>query len=233
MSTDYRTRQRTLARDLVAGAANASVVPILGDFRNDPALCLTAVSFIEGEIASAIETRLIQRLRRIEPDHHYYRPDELHLTVKGVRVIHHPPNFDERDIQRVDGCFGAIIPDYAPIPFALEQVVRFPTSLAVVATSPQRFGDLVQALDRGLEDVGVPDDKRYASNEVFFGNVSFCRFTSQPSPEFLEAAAELDDPGLGDLIVDRVSLVVCNAVCAVESRRIRATYDLDGGSRLS
>ena len=92
--------------------------------------------------------------------------------------------------------------------------------------SNETLRDLILALDKGLKEIGVPDNKKYFSNELFFGNISVCRFTKKPSQEFLDKIRELKDINIGELLVKEISLVACNEVCNPNSRKIVGTYRL-------
>lgn len=224
----YPRQQRAMLHKLLAGA-DVSVVPITTNHRTDPARCLTTVAFPSAELAARIEDTLITPLRNLEPVHHYYHRDELHLTLKGVQVISNPPTYSDADIAAVDAMLRSRIPQHAPIPFQLERLVRFPTSLALFATSPAAFGTLVQDLDQALTRIGVPDNKRYVSNTVFFGNITLCRLTQKPSPAFEALATSLMNTDLGHMLVTEATLLTGNAVCARESRIIVNRYRFGNG----
>lgn len=221
----YREEQRSMIRQILSGSSKVSIVAPRVDFRADPARCLTAVALLPDALAQQTHSQLIAPLAAIEPHQFFYRPGEMHLTIKGVRVIADPPTFDEADVKAVDAMLGKRIPQHPAITFALEEVVAFPASLAISATSEGNFGELVRDLDAGLIEVGVPDNKRYVSDRVFFGSITFCRFTSTPSAAFLEKAKQLVID-LPDFEVKLISLIDCNAVCAEDTRRIINRYEL-------
>jgi hypothetical protein len=219
----YREEQRAMIRAILNGNSNVSVVPQKVDYRNDPAMCLTTVALLPRDLAQTIETQLILPLKALEPDHFYYDLEEMHLTVKGVQVIADPPTFTRADIEAVDRVMAERIPRHRPIAFQLEQVATFTTSLALTATSEADFGELVRDLDAGLKEVGVPDNKCYISDYIFFGSISFCRFRHAPSSHFLDSARDLKLT-INNFLVESVSLISCNAVCAVSSRKIWNQY---------
>ena len=68
-----------------------------------------------------------------------------------------------------------------PLSFAIHGPVCFPTSIVLRAFGTLEHRNAVRLLDRELELEGIPDDKVYASNDVFIGNITLCRFTSIPS----------------------------------------------------
>lgn len=223
----YRREQHDLVHQMIDGHGNPSIMPIQSDFRSDPAICLSAISFLPKHLAERVHQMLIQPLRQLEPQHHYYLPSELHLTVKAVQVVSDPPTFGPDEEARVDGLFTQLLPDAEPMSFHLAETVRFPTSLALIAYASTSFGRLVRKLDQGLKHIGVPDNKRYVSDRVFFGNVSVCRFREPPSERFLHLAEEtLFGIDFGMLELEDVCLLAMNGVCAEDSRRVINTYHL-------
>lgn len=62
----------------------------VSDYTDDERICLTAIAFVGNELAHKLEP-FIAKLRAISPQHHYYNPDALHLTIQNVRVIASPP----------------------------------------------------------------------------------------------------------------------------------------------
>jgi 2'-5' RNA ligase len=229
----YRELQKQAVNQLRVGSGQnlrASVVPIRSDYRTDSAMCLTSVAFLPDDIAHDIHRKIVQPLEEIEPDHHYYSPDSMHITVKNIRTIHNPPRFTEADVRKVDRLFGGLIPEHPSFSFWLEEVVPFPTSVSLIAYSDLKLRDLVRALDAGLNKIGVPDNKQYVSDGVYFGNVTLCRYTRQPSRKFSDALEQMTHVYKGVLKVEVIHLITCNSVCAPESSRILHSYRLRGSS---
>jgi 2'-5' RNA ligase len=227
MSESYRDHQRRIVNQLRNGTASkASIVPMRAEHATDPAVCLTSVVFVPTEMGQQIYHTLVEPLQAIEPGHHYYRPEAMHLTIKNVRRINDPPRFTQADIHRVDQLFSRLIPRHASFFLSLEEVVSFATSAAMIGYSDERLGKLVQALDAGLKRIGLPDDKQYVSDTVFFGNVTLCRYGRQPSGQFFERLSQLAEAYRGILPVKEIDLISCNAVCLPESRTAWQSYRL-------
>ena len=227
----YRELQRRVVKELRAGSEHtprASVIPLLPDYRTDPAICLTSVSFVPEAMGRDIHRTIIEPLRAIEPEHHYYSPASMHITIKNVRSVHHPPQFTEEEIEKVNRLFRGLIPRHPSLAFFLEELVAFRTSVSLIGYCDERLKDLVLTLDAGLNEIGVPDDKRYVSSTVFFGNVTLCRFVRQPSGAFFEAVERMARVYRNELRVETVHLITCNSACAPESRNILYLYDLCG-----
>ena len=231
---DYRKLQKQLVDRLRIGAerldGQASVVPMQTDYRHDPATALTSVVFVPADLGREICQTIIEPLQAIEPEHYYYPPESLHLTIKNIRTVHYPPRFTTADTSQVDRLFRRILPQQQSFSIWLQELIPFSTSLALVAYRIERLPHLVQTLDAGLREIGLPDDRRYLSDQVFFGNVTVCRYVRPPSIKFLQAAEVMAHLYQRELRVEAVHLITCNAVCAPETRKVVAAYPLKPAS---
>jgi hypothetical protein len=229
MPDTYRELQKRAVNLLRAGShrnSGASVVPIQSDYKTDTAMCLTSVAFLPADVGQDVCRRIVGPLKAIEPDHHYHLPDSMHITIKNIRTIHNPPLFTQADVRKVDRLFAELIPQRPSIFFWLEEIVSLQTSAALIAYSDVGLRDLVRALDAGLNEIGVPDNKQYVSDDVYFGNVTLCRYTRPPSKEFCDAVEGMAHTYKKTLKVEAVHLITCNAVCAPESRKVFQSYKL-------
>lgn len=227
----FKDQQKRLVDQLKNGSAAklnqiASIVPIQANHRTNPALALTSVIFIPEGMAQEIYQAVVEPLRAIEPEHYYYPPETMHLTIKNVRKVNDPPRFIETDIKKVDQLFRRIIPQYGAFSISLEELVPFATSVALIGYADERFQTLIQALDTGLREIGLPDDKKYVSDTLFFGNITICRFTHPPSPAFFKEIDRLTYRFKAELPVQQIALITCNAVCLPETRTVWHTYTL-------
>ncbi len=227
---DYITEQKAIIQqmkdDMQQAQNQLSIVEIKSDYENDDAISLTSVVFVPQNIALEISKQIIEPLKVIEPHHFYYSEDLLHITIKNIRKMHKPPRFTDSDIVKVNKLFNQIIPKFKSFNFHLEGLLLFPTSVSLIGYCNETFRELIQALDNGLKDIGLPDDKKYISDSVFFGNITFCRFTQKPSLDFENKVKELENVGIGEIPVSEINLVTCNAVCHSKSRKIIASYKL-------
>ena len=229
MSKLYRELQERAVNQLRAGSGRnpgASIVPMRSDYDSDPAMCLTSVAFLPDDIAQAVHRNVVQPLKAIEPEHHYYSPDSMHMTIKNVRTIHNPPLFTEDDVRKVKRLFAELVPQHPTFAFSLEELVPFATSVSLVAYSDGTLQNLVQSLDAGLKQIGVPDNKRYVSKDVFFGNVTLCRYTREPSEGFRAAVEQMAQAYQGVVNVEVVHLITCNSVGDPKTRRVLHSYEL-------
>lgn len=218
----YQDQQKELIEQMVRDVQKkknigSSIVGIKDDYENDKELCLTSVVFLNEELQQRIQKNITEPLQKIDSSHYFYPLDALHLTIKNVRTIHDPPLFSREDILKSQYVFEKTVPKFHSFDFDLRGLVSFPTSVSLMGYSDSVLYDLVSALDERLSHAGIGDNKKYISNTVFFGNITVCRFTSPPSEVFLEEIEKLKNIEIGKLMVDAISLIVCNAVCSNKS----------------
>lgn len=231
MISTSELRQRQLdAMEKLEGLASRSssagtIVPMMEDYENDERLCLTCVAFIPSSVRDQLQALIIEPLSREFPEHHFYAPESLHLTIQNVRTIQSPPNFTEQDIQQVARAFAKVFQSVPAISFELNGFLKLPTSLSVRAFGDENFVNTVARLRHALIDCGIPDDKKYIDTSIVFGNVTVCRYRSHPSPEFTERLNNLREFNL-NLPVTEVSLISTNAACNPHHTRIWSTFDL-------
>jgi 2'-5' RNA ligase len=202
---------------------------MLANYAGDERITLTTVVFISAELAKIIMAKIIEPLKKIEPEYFYYPTASMHLTIKNVRTINEDgpgPLFTEEEAIRVDNLFKKIVTNFQSFDFTLQGLMPFATSISLMGYSDERLKQLVQGLDQGLKAIGVPDNKRYFSNEIFFGNISLCRFTHQPGEGFLAKVRELEDVFIGELPIKEINLITCNNVCRPDTKRVIGTYKL-------
>ena len=232
MKKSYSILQREVVCQLAYGSASAvkpSIVPMERDYRGDPRRCLTSVAFVPSATAQRIHCKVIGNLREIQPSHHYYPPDTMHITIKNVRTVHTPPLFTDADIEKCRRVFAEVTARHSPFSFELTQVVTFAASVAVVGFCDEWLKDLVLDLDRELHKAGVPDNKKYISNSVFFGNVTVCRFTAPPSGRLLKVTREMRDAVKATVPVTAINLITCDSVCSSSSCTRIDSFQLSDG----
>ena len=230
MNNSYFQQQKKFVRQLeqsfASGKSASTVVDIQRDYANDDQICLTSVVFIPDEVSRMIATDIIQRLNRIEPWQYFFPSESMHITIKNIRTVSKPPLFSQTDIEKANELFATIVSKFPVFTFSVEDVVVFPTSISVMAYTNETLQKLVLALDEGLKAIGIPDDKKYISNSIFWGNKTICRFTQPPQAELLKEVEKMRKTRIGTFNVETVSLITCNAVCHSSSRDIIGEYKL-------
>ncbi len=164
-----------------------------------------------------IQEKCIAPLQALEPRHYFYPTQTLHLTIKNIRVSSDPPRFDANDIQKAIEVFSKIIPHHQRIRFTLKGLLLLPTSIGIRGYCDESLYSLIQELDQGLTAAGIPDDKMYASQDIRFGNITFCRYNSTPGQVFQERLLQLHKVEIGELEVSMVQLITTN-ISAVPDR---------------
>lgn len=223
----YQDEQRKLIQELASkDAANfgATIVPMKTNYLDD-SRCLTIVAVPSNSLRESIVRDIIEPLKAIEPDHYFFPPESIHTTVKSIRTSQNPPQFTEEDIHKVADMLTAVVPTLPQFTIQLEQLVRFPTSVAIFGTTHENQRTVIQTLDQELNRIGVPDNKTYGSDTVFFANVTVCRFTHQPSAKFLQAISSLQI-SLESWTVNEITLNTNDAVMSPKSVTIQGRYQL-------
>lgn len=203
---------RQMEKQLASNSSASTIVPMQLDYLNDPQIALTCISYVQEDIANRIQTELINPLKAVEPDFYYYPNTGLHITIQNIRVIHNPPSFTKDDIQKVQSVLASITPSAGPFPCTYNGLLSMPTSASLIALVTPEYDRFVRRLRTALTDTGVPDDKRYFTNEVIFANTTIVRYTHTPSQTFIKTLASLQDISVGTWTPKIVSLVTMNAV---------------------
>ena len=184
------------------------------------------------ELANSLEQNLIEPIRNADPNHYYFAPESLHVTIQNVRTIAMPSNFSDETIEIARSVFERVVPRHDLFELTLKRIFEPPTSLSISALSDRSYGDLVKDLRAELESAGIPDNKRYGSGEIVFGNVTFCRFKGAPNNQLRELVKSLKNNEFGKFTVDRVNLVVTDAVCSPRNTTIKDTFYFNNPSSL-
>lgn len=203
---------------------NFSTVKPVEDFENDSRMTLTGVHLPSMSLASKIQNEIISPLTDVEPDYYYYTEDNLHLTIKSIRVINDPGHFTSDDISKAEAVFACTVPKYKKFNVYFYRLLLFPNNLALIGTTDGELDSLVLDLDQKLKHAGIPDDKRYVNSKYFFSNVTLARFSGY-SEDFKKRVEELSESFSFDpYTVDSVSLLTCNAV--LKKREIINSWNL-------
>ena len=222
---EYLAAQEQLFASISAGQGRSSLVPMRASYVN-VVRCLSILAFPSASLAHQICDELIPVFTAIDPQHHYYPAESLHLTIKGIRAAASPAAYAERETSTVAEVLRHLAPRLRPLEFTLRGVARFPSSLIVRAFGTTAFRDTILMLDDALRKAGIATNKVDASMSVFIGNMTFCRFTTEPSARLLDCVRSKDVSSLGRFTVDTMALVGCDEVCSLESRLTYASVPL-------
>jgi len=222
----YYAAQLALFDGLVAGHANTTVVPLRSEYVG-AATCLTLVHLLPNELSVLIENQVLGRLSAFRSKHYWYPPADLHLTLKNIRRARAHPDFPGELIERASIAVGRVCRATTPLEFDVLGPVCLPTSIVVRAIGTLAHREMMVAFDRELSNLGVPDDKTYASKDIFVGNITVCRFTEPPAAHLVEAIAALRNQFIAKHTVRTACLVQCDEVCSSTSRVVLREFALE------
>lgn len=227
--TSYQQKQIEVINNIESQIKNNSLsfstVRPIEDYENDPRLCLTGVHLPKTDLIENIYQSFIEPLRKVSPNHYYYKRSSLHLTIKSVRVINNPPHFTQKDIEKARNIFSSVISKHKRFRIYFYKLLLFSANLALVGTTDPELDEIVMDLDQKLKGVGIPDDKQYVNSQYFFSNMTLVRFNSELTNEFKNKITELSQNiSIEPYTIDSVTLLVVNA--ALKKRRVIGTWDL-------
>jgi hypothetical protein len=221
----YFEAQQDLFKSLALGTAGAAVIPVRTTYTN-AARCLTVVHLLDEPLACRIYQDIIAPLRQIEGHHYWYPAQDLHLTLKNVRSAKPNRVYSAEEIEQAVRAVERASPAIEPLTFAIHGPICFPTSVTLRAFGTLKHREAVRLLDRELDLAGIPDDKGYASKEVFVGNITLCRFTTMPTADLRQAVLAHEGLFLGMYNPRTMQLVECDEVCSSGSRVVHASLKI-------
>lgn len=207
------------------GKVSSTLVSPTTDYLSDPRICLTVISYPPKDL---VEQFVVwqNRLREVDPTPYYLPLYALHVSCSNIRVVNDPPHFTDDDIATAKQVVEEVAKRHQSVTVRYEKFLRLPTNLLAVATADATWSELVRDLRSSLAEVGVPDDKSYISEEVFFINTTLARYTQTPSKAFFDCVDELGKEISGEFTVQSLHLVSCNAVLAPWSMTEHAVINL-------
>lgn len=200
-----------IEQSILQNSLNFSTVAPVDDFENDSRICLTSLHFPNQKLINDVQ-KIIYELKKVEPNFYYYPPQSLHLTIKNIRVINDPPNFNQSDVEKAQQIFREVIPKHQKFKVYFYRLLLFPNNLALVGTTDPELDEIVLDLDEKLNKVGVPDDKKYNNERYFFSNMTLARFgglSSRFASKVKELSAKIN---FKPYEIDSVTLISGNAV---------------------
>ena len=221
----YLEAQHSLFKSLALGSATAAVVPLRKAYEN-AATCLTIVHLLQEQLATAISEEIIAPLREADGQPYWYPAHDLHLTLKNIRSAKPDRVYTSEEVKQAVRAVERASRELEPLDFAIHGPICLPTSIVLRAYGTLKHRDAVRVLDRELALAEIPDDKAYASDQVFIGNITICRFTAQPTGALRQAVADYEHRFLGTYRVTTMQVVQCDEVCSAGSRSVHASLEL-------
>ena len=180
---------------------------------------LTTIVRVPDEVAAALAP-LLDRLRRLDPAHVYYAPEQLHVTVANLDGLRVPLDRVERELA------GS-----PPLRLAAAGLSLSPgTVLVPVRPLDDAFLELRRAL-RALGD--APPGLRGAALRPLLGRIAFAnavRFSGPVSRAFLDEVAALRRIRLGAWTAREVEIVHTDRLLSPGATRVLARVPLRGAA---
>jgi len=206
--------------------SNVSTVEPIRNHAKDKRISLTSVVFLPRKLQNLLVNKIIKPLKKAGKGVYFYPIESLHATIKNIRIINYPPTFGENDIRKVKKVFKKVIPKRKSFKFELKGLFETPNSLSVRAYSSEALKLLAKELSKKLIKCDLPDDKKYASNEIFFGNITVCRYYTKPKPEFFKIIKKLKNIYIGKFSVKKIILITTDPVCHPSKIKRLGYYNL-------
>ncbi|MFC1687560.1 hypothetical protein ACFL0L_03200 [Patescibacteria group bacterium] len=224
----YQDQQRKLFDDIEkSGFADPSSSTLVSlDNSVDKRMCLTGIVFPPEDILKVLNSEVIEPLKSADPRHYYYPEKSLHFTIKNLKVVEYPIPYTDDDLIKAKSVFEEVIPRHKVFSFHAQGLFHLPVSISIRGYTNESLKNIILDFDQVLEKAGIPDNKKYASPEVFFGNMNVCRYTTEPNEQFKKQLKKLKDIDIGTFEVKTVSLITTNLVCHPDKTTIIGEYTL-------
>lgn len=230
MSDLFRMQQRKVFNDLEKrfdqGESPASIIESIEDYNKDERLCLTTVIFLPKDISQLLTEKIILPLKKADPRQHFYAPESLHTTILTIRDFAEPKMFPQSEITSITDTFHKVIGKHSRVSYSFQELLELTTSLGVRGYTTENLIPLVQSLRSELKKQGTPDNRKLISDEIYFGHVTVCRFTTPPNQKFLKKVQELKDTKIGEFTLSEVSLVKSKISFLEKDREIISHHSL-------
>jgi 2'-5' RNA ligase len=201
----------------------------VSDYISDNRICLTSVVFPSEEIIKVIEEKIVSQFFGVDENQYFLLPESFHLTIQNVRTIHNPPLFTDDDIRKAKEVFKKVVPKHHKLSISLKGLFEAPTSFVIRCYCDDNLQKLVLDLRSEMIAAGIPDNKKYASGNIILGGITVCRYTKKPNDKFCETIKKLKNIEIGNLLVDKISLITTNSVAHPNKTKIIEEYYLGNG----
>ncbi len=209
-----------------AGAAPSTIVNVQKDFSQDPLRSLTNIAFIPELLDLKLVQQLFHELRTVASQQYVYPRESIHTTIKNVRTVNDPPRFTQEEIERIRPVIREVACRYQSIEIEWKGLLELPTSLAIRGFSSEALTRLVLDLHGALIQAGVPDDKRYASMELFASSCTICRYQAPLDENTRRLIQRFKQVPFGRTVLKEFSLVITDSVASKSVVRVIETFPL-------
>ncbi len=210
----YQDQQYQLFNQLESafqrGEQPCKIYPQITDYANDPRRCLTIAGWIDHDLATEIDEILIQPLKAVDPRQYYYPQDNLHTTLLTLFLAAAPPLFTQADIDIITKVLTKVMPKLKPITYHLKGLFLMPNSIGIRGYTGHELHETITTIRAALAERGIVIDPGLASDEVYFGHITLCRFITPPNSAFWRKTVELRNRGFGHRTSNTLSLISSN-----------------------
>ncbi len=217
----YQDQQYQLFNQLESayqrGETPSNVYPKIKDYANDPRLCLTLANWIDPDLALSIDETLIQPLKAVDPRQFYYPQTSLHTTLLTLFLAADPPMFTASEVAVIKKVLEKVIPTLEPITYHLKGLFLMPNSIGLRGYTGSELYTAIKTIRTALEKEGIKINPGVASDEVYFGHITLCRFTTPPNSAFWHKTVELRNRSFGYKTVKCWDLLATNFAFASNS----------------
>jgi len=190
-------------------ATSATIVAPVQEYTLDNRRFLGVLAFPPPPAIEKIQ--LLQAALQAADSRQFYIPGHgLHITIKNIRTIADPPKFSSQDVINASALLSTVVPNHSRIAMLGQGLLITPSSVSIPLFTTAGYGDLVTDLNHNLNKIGLPDDKAYSSQTVFFTNITIVRYTTKPNESFFQQLTAGNTIGIAPFVVDSVSLVTSN-----------------------
>lgn len=226
MCISYQNQQRVLF-DLVEdqfrrGIKPTSIVKPVENYALDNRFYLTSVSFLLEPLQETILKEIIELLKEADPNQYYYLKKSLHITIFNVYMPNHIDLVTVDKLNKIRAIFKKVLSKHPPIEFELRGLFELPSSIGIRCYCNENLRNVIQDLEKELAKINIKNEKRLASEEIFFGNVTIARFVTKPNAAFKKVVKKLKHTSFGTFTAESVSLIKSNAVV---HPNMTVTYD--------
>jgi len=209
------------------GQQPSNVYPPIADYARDSRQCLTLVNYTSPDLSKLIDAQLIQPLKEADSKQYFYPQISLHTTLLTLFLAADPPLFTEAEIKIIAEILTETFKKITPITYCLDGLFIMPNSIGIRGYTDSKLTETIHLIQQDLAAQNIKLSPGLASNEVFFGHITICRFTTQPNSEFWQKLTELKNIKLGSYVSNSWNLVSSNLAFEPNSTKTHQVFNLD------
>lgn len=152
---------------------------------------------------------VIEQLREVAPEQHFYHPEELHITILSLIGVNQDFDLQKLPMAVYQSIFADVFSQVAPFKVHFRGLTASPDSILVQGyAADDALNQLRDKLREALHQAGLGStlDRRY---RTVTAHSTFMRFQAQPSnlPGLVDRLTSLREIDLGTFDVNQVEFV--------------------------